>query len=155
MSENRVIGRNNRIPWHLPEDFKWFKELTWGQVIVMGRSTFESLGKALPGRTTIVLSRTRASIPGVQVLSSLDEINPSEFSAPIFICGGSQVYAEALPFCDRLYLTLVRQTCEGDTFFPAFEEDFELIGQIRESPLLKILHFRNRRPLLPPGFRQA
>src|SRR2546423_15024647 len=78
MSENCVIGRGNQIPWHLPEDFKWFKQMTTGHIIVMGRKTFESLGKPLPNRTTIVLSRSRFSYPGVQTVSDLNEL--SEFA---------------------------------------------------------------------------
>src|SRR6266480_2577992 len=78
MSENCVIGRDNQIPWHLPEDFKWFKQMTTGHIIVMGRKTFESLGKPLPNRTTIVLSRSRFSYPGVQTISDLNEL--SEFA---------------------------------------------------------------------------
>ena len=78
MSLNRVIGAGNRIPWHLSEDFKWFKQMTTGQVIVMGRKTFESIGKPLPNRTTIVLTRSPGSIPGVRVVSDLSQIDPTE-----------------------------------------------------------------------------
>src|SRR5512136_2712076 len=78
MSLNRVIGAGNKIPWHLPEDFKWFKKMTTGQVIVMGRKTFESIGKPLPNRTTIVLSRSRETIPGVRVVSDLGQINRAD-----------------------------------------------------------------------------
>src|SRR5579859_6942896 len=77
MSENRVIGRDNKIPWHLPEDFKWFKKMTTGQVVVMGRKTFESIGKPLPNRTTIVLTRSNQPIPGVLKAASLEHIDPN------------------------------------------------------------------------------
>src|SRR2546421_12645435 len=90
MSENRVIGRGNQIPWHLPEDFKWFKRMTTGQIIVMGRKTFESIGKALPNRETLVLSRARFNHPGVRTISSLDEIDSANETRDIFICGGAQ-----------------------------------------------------------------
>src|SRR5262245_47106360 len=95
MSLNRVIGAGNKIPWHLPEDFKWFKQMTTGNVIVMGRKTFESIGKPLPNRTTIVLTRSGAPISGVRTVSSFAEIESlaSEFpERQIFICGGAQVY---------------------------------------------------------------
>src|SRR5215210_2954243 len=93
MSENRVIGLNNRIPWHLPEDFKWFKQMTTGQIVVMGRKTFDSIGKPLPNRQTIVLTRSPLSIPGVKTISDLAELDPEKECSQIFICGGAQLYA--------------------------------------------------------------
>src|SRR5438067_5065541 len=99
MSLNRVIGAGSRIPWHLPEDFKWFKKMTVGQIIVMGRKTFESIGKPLPNRTTVVLSRSSQSIPGVQIVSDLAEVIPAVQplnGREVFICGGAQVYQQAL-----------------------------------------------------------
>src|SRR5262245_58412465 len=117
MSLNRVIGAGNKIPWHLPEVFKWFKHMTTGHVIVMGRKTFASIGKPLPNRETIVLSRGAFNHPGVRAIRSLEEL-PASDSRTIFICGGAQVYEQALPLCSDLYLTLVKRTVEGDTFFP-------------------------------------
>src|SRR2546430_1379287 len=111
MSLNRVIGAGSRIPWHLPEDFKWFKKMTTGQIIVMGRKTFESIGRPLPNRTTIVVSRSGNVIPGIETISDLAQL-PTLASArenkEIFICGGAQIYAQALPLCSDLYLTLVK-----------------------------------------------
>src|SRR6266508_4498929 len=100
MSLNRVIGAGNKIPWHLPEDFKWFKKLTTGHVVVMGRKTFESIGKPLPNRETIVLSRSGFVFPGVRTVSSLEAINLSDATfaeKDVFICGGAEIYAQALP----------------------------------------------------------
>ena len=148
MSLNRVIGAGNNIPWHLPEDFKWFKKMTTGQVVVMGRKTFESIGKPLPNRTTIVLTNSPATIPGVLIISSLSELDPigrDVSGRDIFICGGARLYQQALPLCSDLYLTLVKRTIEGDTFFPAFENEFTLIEQLRDEPEFKILHYRNLR----------
>jgi dihydrofolate reductase len=142
MSLNRVIGAGNKIPWHLPEDFKWFKQLTTGNVIVMGRKTFESIGKPLPNRETIVLSRSQFSFPGVRTISGLNEIELAGETRQVFICGGAQVYAQALPLCSDLYLTLVKREVEGDAFFPAFEGQFELVEEIRDTPEFKILHYR-------------
>lgn len=142
MSLNRVIGAGNKIPWHLPEDFKWFKQLTTGNVIVMGRKTFESIGKPLPNRETIVLSRSQFSHPGVRTISDLDQIDLASESREVFICGGAQVYQKALPLCSDLYLTLVKREVEGDAFFPAFEDRFELVEEIRDTPDFKILHYR-------------
>jgi dihydrofolate reductase len=148
MSLNRVIAANHRIPWHLPEDFKWFKAKTMGHVLVMGRKTFESIGKPLPGRTTIVLTHSSTAIPGVRTVSSLTELNELNHELgerEIFICGGAQIYQLALPSCSDLYLTLVKRIIEGDTFFPAFEEDFEFRAEIRDEPDFKILHYQNIR----------
>jgi dihydrofolate reductase len=147
MSLNRVIGVGNKIPWHLPEDFKWFKKMTTGHVLVMGRKTFESIGKALPDRTTIVLTRSSQLIPGVQTISDLSQIaegSPALRGREIFICGGAQIYQQALPLCSDLYLTVVNLTVEGDTFFTPFEERFELFEQVLDSPEFKILHYRSR-----------
>ncbi|MEO5804016.1 MAG: dihydrofolate reductase [Verrucomicrobiota bacterium] len=144
MSENRVIGNGNKIPWHLPEDFKWFKKMTTGQIIVMGRKTFESIGKPLPNRTTIVLSRMNFQYPGVQTISDLSEINSANETREIFICGGAQIYEQALPGCADLYLTLVKRTVEGDAFFPAFENQFDLAEEILDVPDFKILHYTKK-----------
>jgi len=145
MSLNRVIGAGNKIPWHLPEDFKWFKQMTTGQVIVMGRKTFESIGKPLPNRDTIVLSRSDFQHPGVKTARSLEELPALAAERAVFICGGAEVYAQALPLCSDLYLTQVKRHVEGDTFFPPFEDRFESVGEIRDSPEFKILHYRNTR----------
>jgi dihydrofolate reductase len=144
MSENRVIGHGNKIPWHLPEDFKWFKKMTTGQVIVMGRKTFESIGKPLPNRETIVLSRGPFQYPGVRTISDLAQIDLARESREIFICGGAQIYQQALPLCSDLFLTLVKRVVDGDTFFPPFEDRFELVEQLQENADFKILHYRNK-----------
>jgi dihydrofolate reductase len=141
MSLNRVIGRGNQIPWHLPEDFKWFKRMTTGNVVVMGRKTFESIGRPLPNRETIVVSRGGVSYPGVRTVSSLDEIDLANETREVFICGGAQIYAQALARCSDLYLTLVKREVEGDTFFPAFEDQFELRETVTDTVDFKILHY--------------
>jgi dihydrofolate reductase len=145
MSLNRVIGAGNKIPWHLPEDFKWFKKMTTGHVIVMGRKTFESIGKPLPNRTTIVLSRSPLNIPGVKVVADLkqfDSLQAELSGREVFICGGAQIYEQALPMCSDLYLTLVKRNVEGDTFFPAFEDRFTVEAEILDQGGFKILHYR-------------
>ncbi|MBI1842250.1 MAG: dihydrofolate reductase [Verrucomicrobia bacterium] len=143
MSENRVIGQGNRIPWHLPEDFKWFKSMTTGQVLVMGRRTFESIGRPLPNRRTIVLSRSPFQFPGVEWAADLAQLNPDAMEGEVFICGGAQIYQQALPRCSDLYLTLVKRKMEGDTFFPPFEDRFVCVEKVRESVDFDILHYRN------------
>ncbi len=147
MSLNRVIGQGGKLPWHLPEDFKWFKKMTTGQVIVMGRKTFESIGKALPNRTTYVLTRTGWSFPGIQTISDLGQIDFSRETRQVFLCGGAQIYTQGLPLCSDLYLTLVKREVQGDVFFPPFEHLFILTQEVLDTPEFKILHYRNRAPL--------
>jgi dihydrofolate reductase len=146
MSQNRVIGRDGKIPWHLPEDFKWFKKMTTGHVLVMGRKTFESIGKPLANRITLVLSRGAFSHPGARRIESLTDLDPVPsdlVGRRIFICGGAQVYAQALPHCLELYLTLVKRVVQGDAFFPSFEKQFELAEQIFDCTDFSILRYRN------------
>ena len=143
MSENRVIGRGKEIPWHIPEDFKWFKKTTMGHVLVMGRRTFESIGKALPGRETMVLTRGEFSHPDVTVIRSLDEVAPRLEGRDGFIAGGAQVYEQALPRCSELFLTLGKREVEGDVFFPEFENHFDEVAVLREEAEFRIVHYRN------------
>ena len=145
MSLNRVIGAGNKIPWHLPEDFKFFKQTTMGHVLVMGRKTFESIGRALPGRETIMLSRSGWSHPGVRTVASLDEVAPLAVGREVFICGGAEIYRQALPLCAEIYLTLVKRELEGDAFFPPFEDSFEEVSVLRDEPEFKIIHYRRSR----------
>ena len=129
-SENRVIGRGNKMPWHIPEDFRHFKSVTMGKPVIMGRKTFESIGKPLPGRGNIVVSRS-FSAEGVEVRSSLEEalalakeIAGRDGVDEIMIIGGGQIYEQALPITDRVYLTEVHQViADGDAFFPALNKN--------------------------------
>lgn len=141
MSENRVIGCRGRIPWHLPEDFKWFKRMTTGNVVVMGRKTFESIGRPLPGRTTVVVSRSGFTHPGVRTIRTLGEIDVAREGRDVFICGGGELYVEGLPLCSDLYLTRVKRVVEGDTFFPRYEDRFELAARLLDCPEFEILHY--------------
>lgn len=123
MDRNGVIGQNGKLPWHLPGDLKWFKEKTWGKVVIMGRRTFESLGRRpLPGRRNIVVTSTQQHVAGVECVPSLtaalDLFRHAPEWAEVFIIGGAQLYAEALPLCDRMYLTEINQSFGGDTKFP-------------------------------------
>jgi len=122
MAENRVIGRENGLPWHLPADLKRFKQLTMGRALLMGRRTFLSIGRPLPGRRMIVLSRSRnLAIAGVEVVGSLDQALALVATDPeVFVVGGAELYRATLPRADRLYLTLVHATPEGDVTFPPF-----------------------------------
>jgi dihydrofolate reductase len=144
MSLNRVIGHGLKIPWHLPEDFKWFKKMTVGQVVVMGRKTFASIGRPLPHRETIIVSRTGYTVEGVRTVGSLDELDPSRETRVMFICGGAEIYAAALPRCSDLYMTHVKRVVDGDVYFPPFEDQFEPVEVIQENNDFQIVHYRNR-----------
>jgi dihydrofolate reductase len=144
MSLNRVIGRDNKIPWHLPDDFKWFKRVTSGHVVLMGRKTFESLGRPLPNRTNVVLTRRQEKIEGVTVLHDLSELSESYYAPrEIFVIGGADVYRQLLPRCTELYLSVVQQVVEGDAFFPAFEERWELIDIPLRHAEFEVRQYRN------------
>jgi dihydrofolate reductase len=123
MAENRVIGRDNRMPWHLPADLAHFKALTMGKPIIMGRLTWESLPGLLPGRRHIVLTHDRGySAPGVTLVHSLAEaLDAAGAVDEVMVVGGARLYAEALPLADRIYLTLVHGVFEGDARFPAID----------------------------------
>lgn len=136
MAENRVIGRNNKLPWYLPNDLKYFKAITMGKPVIMGRKTFESIGKPLPGRSNIVITRNQEwQHPGVTVVHNLDDaFRKAEATAVIdgvdevMIIGGDQIYQTSLDLADRIYLTQVHAEVEGDAWFA--EVDW---GQWNES----------------------
>ena len=124
MDRNRLIGNNNRLPWHLPADFVHFKSVTMGKPVLMGRKTYESIGKPLPGRHNIVLTHSPdLEIEGVSVVNSVDDaIAQAAGENEIMVIGGTAVYRMLLPRSDRMYLTFVDAEFEGDAWFPAFEE---------------------------------
>ena len=144
MARNRVIGRENKLPWHLPEELKWFKRTTTGHVLIMGRKTFESIGRPLPNRETIVLSRSGFCFPGVRVAPSLSEIDPEQDERDYFVVGGAQIYEQALPLCSDLFLTVVAREAEGDAWFPRFEDDFPAYEVVLENAEFEIRHYKNR-----------
>jgi len=125
MDRNQLIGNNNQLPWHLPADFSHFKSTTMGKPIVMGRKTYESIGKPLPGRTNIVLSRNpETQFEGMICVNHFEDALAAVPDAQeIMIIGGSTIYEMLLPQADRLYLTYVEAEFEGDAWFPAFDKD--------------------------------
>ncbi|MFM8453631.1 MAG: dihydrofolate reductase [Gammaproteobacteria bacterium] len=142
LSENRVIGKNNQLPWHLPEDLKLFKQLTMGKPIIMGRQTFESIGRPLPGRLNLILSRQTShylhnleeKYSNILVFQSLEALfnnalfSDSSIDPEVFVIGGSQVYKACLPWVHRLYLSRIPGYYEGDSFFPNLNwEEWSLI----------------------------
>lgn len=149
VAENGVIGNAGAIPWHLPDDFAHFKATTLGQVLVMGRATYESIGRPLPGRTTIVLTRDPAwRADGVTIAASLDEALALARDLPgdTFVAGGAQIYAAALPYADTQIISEVHLSPEGDTCYPAFDrtewtevarvpgDDFDVLTWHRAHP---------------------
>ena len=123
LAQNRVIGVNNTLPWRLPEDLQHFKALTLGHHILMGRKTFESIGRVLPGRTTVIVSRTGYNAPaGCLVTASIPAaLDVCAGDAEVFFVGGAQLYAQVLPLAQRLYLTEIKAEFDGDAWFPAFD----------------------------------
>jgi len=123
VADNKAIGLNNTLPWHLPEDLKHFRQLTMGHHIIMGRKTYESLGRLLPGRITVIVSRqlgygAEGAITAGSLQAAIDACGADE---EIFVIGGAELYREAMQRADRLYLTEVHRAFEGDAFFPEYD----------------------------------
>jgi dihydrofolate reductase len=163
MAKNRIIGNEWKIPWYIPEDFKHFKTTTEGHPIIMGRKTFESIGRLLPGRENIVLTRGDFSFPGLSVLHSIEELdsyllkqygtNPS-WQIKAYICGGAQIYDEffRLGKTDEVILSIIDMVPDGDTAFPYFEEGFtKMSHDVRDGFAIehwKKGHFPHQNPHL-------
>lgn len=128
ISENNIIGNNGTLPWHLPRDFKHFKETTLGHPVVMGRKTYESIGRPLPGRENIVLTRQEISIEGVKTCKNPEEVIESYKDQEIFIIGGGEIYTLFLPHADKIYLTRVHTEAEGDALFPTLDNTWQLMS---------------------------
>ncbi len=136
MDPNRVIGWKGDLPWRIPGDLRAFKRLTMGNAVLMGRKTWESIGRPLPGRMNIVLSRQDrpAELDRLVVwINAVEELAKVELPATVFVIGGAAVYRELLPRCGELYVSHVAGEHEGDTWFPPFEEDFHLPGEVVEE----------------------
>ena len=154
IENNNGIGYQNQMPWHLPAELKLFKELTMGHHLVMGRKTFEAIGKPLPGRITIIVTRnSNYTAPGCLVTHSLDQalqVAQNANEEEVFICGGRSIYAEALNIADRLYLTRIHDDYQTDIFFPDFEpadwdeisSDFHPADQKNTSPFTFFVYDR-------------
>lgn len=151
LSENNVIGVDNKLPWHIPADFKRLKELTMGATLVMGRKTHESIGRLLPGRTTIIITRDQNyRVEGAIVVHSIDEaierakqsqknkiatitqgdLAMTSSNPEIFVFGGGQIFEQAMPYIQRLYLTIVHTTLDGDAYFPDYSDFTKEIERI-------------------------
>jgi dihydrofolate reductase len=133
MTASRVIGRGSEIPWRIPGEQKWFKEATLGHPILMGSRTFLSIGRPLPGRQNLVVSRN-GSWPGVEMIRDLSEFDPDQYSPEVFVIGGAEIYDQLIDRCRELLITRVKSEYDGDVYFPEYESTFGLIEQIRETP---------------------
>lgn len=140
VAKNRVIGKHGRIPWRIPEDMKHFKKLTAGNVIVMGRRTYEEIGHPLPDRMTYLVSRTlQVREENCRTVASLEEALSAADGRDVYICGGAGLYEEALPLADCLYLTELEDEVEGDTFFPPIDKN--LFSCVRKEKVKKGIYF--------------
>ena len=150
MSRNRVIGRAGTIPWHSPEELRWFRRATIGQAVLMGRRTFDSIGgRPLPERLNLIVTRRAESIevPGVVTIREPAAFQPEEYAPrEVWVIGGAEVYSLLLPRCTELYLSVLNREVEGDTFFPGFEDDFSLAEVVFSQREFEVRCYR-RRPL--------
>ena len=152
MTPRRVIGRAGTIPWHLPEDFRWFKRATMGGALLMGRKTFDSIGRPLPGRLSLVVTRGAlpAAGPDVRPVPDLGAFREEDYAPrEVWVVGGAEIYRQTLGRCEEVYLSLVDRDVEGDTFFPPFESDFELADVVLRQPEFEVRRYRRTTPLSP------
>jgi dihydrofolate reductase len=142
VASNGTIGLNNKIPWHIAEELSFFRRMTLGKTVLFGRKTFESIGKALPDRKNIVLSRSAMKIQGVTVAGSVEELLPIEDD--IWVCGGGNVYQLLLPACRELYISTIKKNYPGDTTFPEYESTFVAKKILLDSEKFYVTLFVNK-----------
>jgi len=146
ISENHAIGKDNKLLWYLPKDLKHFKEITSGHTVIMGRKTYESVGKPLPNRRNIIITRQDITIEGCEVVSSIEAaLKLCKDEKEVFIVGGAEIYKQSMHLTDRIYLTIVHETFDADSFFPEID-----------TRIWKEVHYEDHRPdeknLLPFSF---
>jgi dihydrofolate reductase len=146
MTHDRVIGLQGRMPWHLPEDFRWFREATLTQAVLMGRKTLAAIGRPLPGRLNLVATRGPAiELPGVLTISDLAAFDETDFAPrEVWIAGGAEIYSQMLPRCAELYVSLVAGEYAGDTFFPPFEDDYDFVEVTLRRPGFEVRKYRRK-----------
>lgn len=137
-AENNVIGKDNQLPWHQPEDLKFFKNTTWGMPVLMGRKTFEAMGKPLPGRTNIVITNNKdwhaeGAIAAGNMDAALKTVAETDCKE-IFITGGGEIFRQSMGIANKIYLTRIHAAPEGDVFFPAIDENTWSLGAERKVP---------------------
>lgn len=146
MTKNRVIGRNNRLPWNLPDDLKNFKKFTSGHTVVMGHNTYLSIGKPLPDRNNVVISTSLPPAPGLVPSKNFEEAlkKAVSFNKEVFLIGGASVYSQGLPFADRMFLSFVKKDYDGDVFFPEFDKSEWNIGEKTDFPNFELVVFTRK-----------
>jgi dihydrofolate reductase len=147
MAKNRVIGKDNKLPWHFPADLKHFKQRTLGSTVIMGRKTYESIGKPLPGRDNFVLSKKPPlSGAGPRYFSSLEEALKQVKTKDAFIIGGAEIFRQTMDKVDGIYLTRIDAEFEGDTFYPEIPDSFEEveIESLQENPKIEAVLYQKR-----------
>lgn len=143
IAQNNIIGKDNKLVWHLPADMRFFRNTTMGHTLIMGRKTFESFGKPLPGRKSIVITRQKDwQYEGVTVVHSLqDAIGTVPGDEEVFIIGGAEVYRQAMPYCQKMYITIIHFDFEGDTYFPPVDySQWKLMSDVMHLPDEKNLY---------------
>lgn len=129
MSKNRAIGFENKMPWHLPADLAYFKKVTTGHAIVMGRKTFQSIGRPLPNRTNLILTRDHSfRAEGCQLIHDIEEVLEKAKKEDLFVIGGAEIYQQFLPYAEKIYSTQILEDFHGDTFFPQLTEEWQLVS---------------------------
>lgn len=144
VANNRVIGKDNRLPWHFSADLKFFKQLTMGHTVIMGRKTFESIGKPLPGRSNFVLSRQPRRDGNVDLFGSIEEALKAVRTPDCFIIGGAEVFQKTLNVIDGIYMTRIYADYEGDTFYPELPGRFKIAEttRLQEQPKIEVLFYK-------------
>ncbi len=147
ITKNRVLGKDNRLLWNLPEDLKNFRKITSGNTVIMGRKTFESIGRPLPHRNNIVISRDFPEREGIVLCRNLNEAieKARSFGKEVFIIGGASVYAQALPQAEKMYLSHVKKEFEGDAYFPEFKEEEWQMEEEKDFTEFKFKIYRRKK----------
>lgn len=148
MAENRVIGKDNKLPWHFSEDMKFFKQLTSGSTVIMGRKTYDSIGRPLPNRENFVLSRSKNEKPGVSFFQSLEEALGNVKTEKAFIIGGAELYKHTIDVVDGIYLTRIHKDYEGDAFYPEVPDTFEEVeieGLREADPKIDVAFYQRKK----------
>jgi dihydrofolate reductase len=139
MSENRAIAYEGKLPWHLPLEYRWFKHKTMGGAMIMGRKTCEAIGKALPGRTSYVLSRRGGECLGAKCYTDFNSLcDDLPGDKPVWVVGGAEIYQQLFPRCTCIYLSRIKRITPGDVFLPVFEDQFTLNQIIHENPDFRV-----------------
>ena len=145
MTPSRVIGRGNTIPWKIPGEQKWFKEVTMGHCVLMGSKTYLSIGRPLPGRRNLIVSRSQ-TWAGAEMIRDLSQFDPANYSEEVYVIGGAEIYQQLVDRCDELLITRLKAEYPGDVHFPEYESEFSIVEQIRETSDYWIFRYAHRLP---------